>query len=282
MAYHAQPRHDARRATPRDILRAIRQRVAERVRYEHTRANYAATHARDQRAWRRFHSAWVATGVATLRKGATELNIFRTAHQKEPPKAGEVHIRVAAAYRPARGKQPPSSGWALTAHDVAADGGETLQLRASGAIPATATHGGGIPAYAPRRHTGQAAQHMAAVAALAYAQQLAARGVGSVISTSNGSVVRSARAARARPNPAPKGSHAGPAQEIGRRTAEAARHPTASTRFETTPTEPITLSGEAAKAALRRDIKAHVRVATAQQSQAVSLWDESRVWDPGD
>ena len=123
---------------------------------------------------------------------------------------------------------------------------------------------------------------MAAVAALAYAQQLAARGVSSVISTSNGSVVRSARAGRAHPNPAPKGSHAGPAQEIGRRTAEAARHPTASTRFETTPTEPITLSGEAAKAALRRDIKAHVRVATAQQSRAVSLWDESRVWDPGD
>ena len=41
MAHHAQPQREARRAAPRDILRAIR-RVAERLRFEHTDAAGAA------------------------------------------------------------------------------------------------------------------------------------------------------------------------------------------------------------------------------------------------
>ena len=77
--------------------------------------------------------------------------------------------------KPASGKRPPASGWALSAHSVGADGGETFLLSASGAIPAEATHGSATPAFAPPRHTSQAAQHMAAVAALTYAQQLKAR-----------------------------------------------------------------------------------------------------------
>ena len=42
MAYHAQPKHDARRAEPKDVLRAVKQRVAERVRFEYAKARHAA------------------------------------------------------------------------------------------------------------------------------------------------------------------------------------------------------------------------------------------------
>ena len=43
---------------------------------------------------------------------------------------------------------------------------------------------------------------------------------------------------------------------------------------------PLGLLAEAEKAAFLKDVKAHV---TAKHvCRAVSLWDESRVWDPGD
>ena len=56
MAHHAQPQREARRAAPRDVLRAIR-RVAERLRFEHAKAKHAAAHAGDQKARLRFHKA---------------------------------------------------------------------------------------------------------------------------------------------------------------------------------------------------------------------------------
>ena len=112
--------------------------------------------------------------------------------------AGEVHIRLAAAHRPARGKRAPASGWALTAHDVATDGSEQLRLRAEGAIPATATHGSEATACSPHAHTVQAAEHMAALAALTYARQLAQRGRSSRISVSSASVLLSMRETPAR------------------------------------------------------------------------------------
>ena len=46
------------------------------------------------------------------------------------------------------------------------------------------------------------------------------------------------------------------------------------------PAVPLGLLAEAEKAAFLKDVKAHV---TAKHvHRAVSLWDESRVWDPGD
>ena len=44
------------------------------------------------------------------------------------------------------------------------------------------------------------------------------------------------------------------------------------------------VSAEARAAARLPDIKAHVtyRVAGMEQRRTVSLWDESRIWDPGD
>jgi len=43
---------------------------------------------------------------------------------------------------------------------------------------------------------------------------------------------------------------------------------------------PLGLLAEAEKAAFLKDVKAHV--AAKHVRRAVSLWDESRVWDPGD
>ena len=43
---------------------------------------------------------------------------------------------------------------------------------------------------------------------------------------------------------------------------------------------PLGLLAEAEKAAFLKDVKAHVTVKHVYR--AVSLWNESRVWDPGD
>ena len=60
MAHHAQGGpHEAKRATPRHILRAVRQRVAGQVQYEHDRAKHAMRGqpkpAPGKGAWARFH-----------------------------------------------------------------------------------------------------------------------------------------------------------------------------------------------------------------------------------
>ena len=55
---------------------------------------------------------------------------------------------------------------------------------------------------------------------------------------------------------------------------------TAKVTFTTATAVPLGLLAEAEKAAFLKDIKAHVTAKHAYR--AVSLWDESRVWDPGD
>ena len=101
---HAQPRHDARRTEPKDVLRAVKQRVAERVRFEYAKARHAVTYAGvDQEALRRFRRTWINTGVARECKGVACLALFNTRPTEAGVEAGEVHIRLAAAYTPARG-----------------------------------------------------------------------------------------------------------------------------------------------------------------------------------
>ena len=50
--------------------------------------------------------------------------------------------------------------------------------------------------------------------------------------------------------------------------------------FSTASAVPLGLLAKAEKAAFLKDIKAHVTAK--HEHRAVSLWDESRVWDPGD
>ena len=64
MAYHdPKGSREARRARPRDILRAIRLRVTQRVQYERSKATHAARceprAAPRQRAWHRFNEHWL-------------------------------------------------------------------------------------------------------------------------------------------------------------------------------------------------------------------------------
>ena len=42
------------------------------------------------------------------------------------------------------------------------------------------------------------------------------------------------------------------------------------------------MHGQKKKAAYLKDVQAHVLTARQARQRAVSLWDESRVWDPGD
>ena len=119
---------------------------------------------------------------------------------------------------------------------------------------------------------------MAAVAALTYAQQLKARGVRSRISTESVSVALSARAGRNQPEPPPRGAHSKAAKLVGAKAAETA------TREKVTvlTAVPAELLARAEKAAYLKDVQAHVLTARQAHQRAVSLWDESRVWDPGD
>ena len=48
-----------------------------------------------------------------------------------------------------------------------------------------------------------------------------------------------------------------------------------------TQAHPVDIAAAAAQAARLRDLMAHVTMARGQD-RAVPLWDETRIWDPGD
>ena len=94
--------------------------------------------------------------------------------ESEAPAKGTLHVRTAAALVRSTGRQGegPAAGWSVTAHEVQENGTERLRLRASGAVPATSTHGTAAPPQAPTRHTHQATHQAAAAAALVYTRQV--------------------------------------------------------------------------------------------------------------
>ena len=176
MAHHAKHGpHDARRATPKHILRAIKQRVAECVRYEHDRARHASSEhpkpSKHASAWAKFHGHWIATGIASLRKGGPRLNLFSPKPPAEPLPANAVHIRVTATLCPAKGRQPPRAAWAIAVEDLGGGGHAAPRMTAAGAIATTATHGPGNPACQAARHTWQTAHQVAVAKGLASAAQ---------------------------------------------------------------------------------------------------------------
>ena len=98
LAHHdARGPRTARRARPQDILRAIRQRVASRLQYEHARAMHreraGPPAAPERSAQRRFHDLWVATGVASTPKGGLRLNLLSA----PPPSAPVTPSHPAAS-----------------------------------------------------------------------------------------------------------------------------------------------------------------------------------------
>ena len=118
MAHHAEHGpHDAKRATPKHILRAVKQRVAARVQYEHDRALHASREQPrppgQKSAWAKFCSHWLTTGIASIRKGGPRLNLLSPPPPAQPLPASAVHIRVTATLHPAKGRQPPRAALSL-------------------------------------------------------------------------------------------------------------------------------------------------------------------------
>ena len=177
MAYHAEPQRQPKKTSTRDVMRAVKQRVLQRVEFEYSKAKHAATFSRDPRPLSRFFATWIATGVvAAIHKGQPRLRLFSAPQPETLPSPGTLHIRTCGAYVKTKGKRGPGSGFSLTAHEVQADGTETLVLTASGAVPTVATHGAKAPPSAASQHTPQVAQHAAALAGLACAEHALANG----------------------------------------------------------------------------------------------------------
>ena len=88
-AHHADVPFTPKKTAPRDIVREVRKRLQARLEYEYARACHAATYTRVRGAMASFHSHWVATGFAVLRKGGPRLTLFTTrpACQPAPPGA---------------------------------------------------------------------------------------------------------------------------------------------------------------------------------------------------
>ena len=134
MAYHdPKGSRDARQARPKDILRAVRLRVTQRVQYERSKATHAAKceprAAPRQRAWHRFNGHWLTTSIVTLTKGGLRLNLLSAPPPTPPVAPGTIHIRVAASLLPAKGQRPPASAWAVEVLQVAHDGAQSTRLR---------------------------------------------------------------------------------------------------------------------------------------------------------
>ena len=283
MAYHDPkgPR-EPRQAKPKHILRAIRQRCARMVCYEHAKAVHS-TQAEPragprQGAWHTFHKHWLATGVASMAKGGRpRLHLLAAAPPVSHAAPGSTHIRVGAALTPAKGKRPTASAWALEAHDVGPDGEMTERLRASGAIATAATHPAHGQATVAKRHTWQVAMQVAADRALLYAAQLRRKGRRVTISLPSATTARDLQPAR--PGEArPRTSHRDIASNNSRKLQLLGTQVTINVDTAVTPQR---LQHAAGAAAHSGDIRMQVSV-PGRAMHAIPFWDELRTWDPGD
>ena len=286
LAHHdARGPRTARRARPQDILRAIRQRVASRLQYEHARAMHreraGPPAAPERSARRRFHDIWVATGVASTTKGGLRLNLLSAPPPSAPVAPGGVHLRGTAVLLPAAGKRPPCSAWALEAFNVDEHGAHTERLRASGRIATTATHGAQNRACVAARHTWQVARQVAAAKALRYAEQLGRRSGPVTLTLPNATTARDLQQTGPRED-RPKSSHRHLACNNSRKLERLNRNHGARIvlRVTDSPT-PLCLQRDAETAARSTSLDTMLRPA-GRAAHAIPIWDEARVWDPGD
>ena len=249
--------------------------------YEHRRAAWAAEHARDHKARRRFHALWIATGIASMaRAGRPHVNLLSAPPPAAPAESGAVHLKVVAAFVPATAKAPAASGWAGEAHTVQADR-TAPRLAAHGAVPARATHPA-LTQHVAERHTQQVAQQGALAAWLTYAEQLAQRGSRVVLTVYSATTerdlrqpLRDERRRRACKHEALRLRNCRKLESLRQRFGERV------TVRVSAGAAPLRLLAQAQRAATSKDVRARVTLA-GEASRSVSLWDESRVWDPGD
>ena len=178
---------------------------------------------------------------------------------------------------PAKGKRPTASAWALEAHDIGTDGARTERLRASGAIPTTATHRAQGQAEMAKRHTWQVAMQVAVGKALCYAGQLRRGGRKVTISLPSATTARDLRPTR--PGEArPKTSHRDIASNNSRKLQQLGAQVEINVDAAVTPQR---LQREAEAAARSGDLRTQVSV-PGRAIHAIPFWDELRTWDPGD
>ena len=288
MAYHNQAGpHEPHQTKPKHILRAIRQRCAARLCYEHAKATHSLRAEPKagprQGAWYCFHKQWISTGVASIGKGGRpRLHLLTEAPPAAPIAPGTVHVRVAAVLTPARGKRPTASAWAIEAHDVGPGGTMTERLRASGAIATAATHHAQGREAVAKRHTWQAAMQVAAGRALHYAGQLVRRkGKRVVISLSSATTARDLQPARPGETRS-KTSHRDIARNNSLKLQQLSTH--VMINVDAAPTSQVKykrLRREAEEAARAGHLEAQVCV-PGHAATPISLWNELRIWDPGD
>jgi len=285
MAHHAKHGpHDAKRATPKHILRAIKQRVAARVQYEHDRALHASRESprpsKHASAWTEFHGHWIATGIANLRKGGPSLNLLSPTPPAQPLPSNAVHIRVTATLRPAVGRQPPKAAWAISVEDLDGGGHATPRMTAAGAIATVASHGPSNPPRQATRHTWQTAQQAAVAKGLISAAQHRRRRRPIILTVHNVTTARDLQSPRAN-RPRRRTSH----QQLARNNfstlqgLNAQPGVTVTLRVDTGP-PPARLQHIAERAAHAGDLRSMHPADHA--SHANAQWDELRVWDPGD
>ena len=266
-------------------MRAIKLRMLQRVEFEYSKAKHAATFSRDPRPLSRFFSAWVATGiVASISGGQPRLRLFSTPRPETLPSPGTLHIRTCGAHIQAKGKRGPGSGFSLTAHEVQADGTETLVLSASGAVPTVATHGTKAPPSAASQHTPQVAQHAATLAGLACAEHALAGGWN--VRTTLGSETTHRRVER-RPHLGPtvvrrsRNKHDSLNSQIRKKIARMRADYTQTLELRAPArATPLSLLAAAERAAFLPGL--HARVTAHVATPHSALWDGSRIWDPGD
>ena len=288
MAFHNQAGpQEPHRTRPKHILRAIRQRCTARLGYEHAKAIHSLRNEPKagprQGAWYSFHKQWISTGIASIAKGGRpRLHLFTEAPPAAPIAPGTVHVRVAATLTPARGKRQTASAWAIEAHDVGPGDTMTERLRASGAVATTATHHARRPEIVAKRHTWQVAMQVAAGRALHYAGQLVRRrGKRVTISLPSATTARDLQPTRpgdTRSNT----SHRDIARNNSLKLQQLGTHVTIRVEEATTSQDKYKhLQREAEEAARAGHLEAQVRV-RGHAATAIPLWDELRIWDPGD
>ena len=283
MAYHdpsgpREPRH----TKPKHILRAIRQRCALRLDYEHAKATHEArTKPKPgprQGARYIFQKHWITTGVASIAKGGRpRLHLFAAAPPSARAEPGSVHLRVAVTLTPAKGKRPTKSAWALEAHDIGPGGTQKERLRARGAIATAATHPAHAQGTVAKRHTWQVAMQVAAGKALHYAAQLRSKGKSVTISLPSATTARDLQPTR-QGETRPRTSHRDIASSNSRKLQQLGTQ--VRINVDTSATPPRLQQG-AEDAARSGCLRTHVCV-PGHADIAISLWDELRTWDPGD
>ena len=225
-----------------------------------------------------FIGHWVATGIASIRKGGPHLNLLSPPPPAQQLPASAVHIRVTATLHPAKGKQPPRAAWAIAVEDLDEAGRTTTRMEAAAAIATEATHGPSHPACQATRHTWQVAHQVAVAKGLRSAAQHRRRGRPIVLTVHNVTTARDLQGHRAG---ARRTSHAQLArnnlstlQKLNDRLGT-----TVTVRTDAGP-PPARIRQLADQAARSGDLRS--KHPADSPSHANALWDELRVWDPGD